>query len=255
MIKLTAVIITLNEEKNIGRCIKSLIGIADEIIVVDSFSTDKTEDICIGYNIKFFKRVFKGFSDQKNWGIAQSTNPYIISIDADEALSDELRTSISEIKNNWVYDAYTFNLLTNYMGRWIKHCGWYPEKKLRIWDSRKGLWIGEIHERINLDESSSITHISGLLLHYTCYTFRESMETSYKYAEQASRNLVHKNGTVLIFKSFVNSFIKFMKVYFLKLGILDGIQGLFISVNSAYSTFIKYSMAKYYKMYGLPDKL
>src|SRR3954465_7519353 len=142
MLPLSAVIITFNEEKNIARCLDSLIGIVDDVVVIDSFSTDKTEEICKSKGVRFIQHVFEGHIQQKNWAITQAKFPHILSLDADEALDETLKQSILLLKNNWQKDGYYMNRLTNYCGKWIRHCGWYPDKKLRLWDSRKGHWTG-----------------------------------------------------------------------------------------------------------------
>ena len=142
-IKLSAVIITLNEEKNIARCLDSLQGVADEIVVIDSFSTDDTEKICSAYGVRFIQHPFDGYIEQKNYGIQQAVYTHILSLDADEALSDELKQSIGHFKMHWHADGYSLNRLTNYCGHWIYHCGWYPDTKLRLWDKRYGQWAGE----------------------------------------------------------------------------------------------------------------
>ena len=142
MTPLSAVIITFNEERNIGRCLTSLIGIADDIVIVDSFSSDKTESICNAFGVRFVQHKFEGHIEQKNWAISQAKFPRILSLDADEALDANLKKSILEAKNNWKYDGYEMNRLTNYCGKFIHHSGWYPDKKMRLWDSRKGKWGG-----------------------------------------------------------------------------------------------------------------
>jgi len=140
MPKLSVVIITLNEEKNIGRCLESVKDIADEIVIVDSFSTDRTEEICLRYNARFIKHEFVGHIEQKNWAIEQASYLHVLSLDADEELSERLKKSILEVKGNWKHDGYYFNRLTNYCGKWIRHTSWYPARKLRLWDRSKGKW-------------------------------------------------------------------------------------------------------------------
>ena len=142
MPKLSVVIITFNEEKNIARCIESVKEIADEIVVLDSFSKDKTKEICESHGIKFYEHAFDGHIQQKNRAITYASYPHILSLDADEALDETLKKSIIEIKNNWTHDGYYMNRLTNYCGHWVKHCNWYPDTKMRLWDSRKGCWTG-----------------------------------------------------------------------------------------------------------------
>src|ERR1035437_3751774 len=132
MIQLSVVIITYNEEYNIARCLESVKTIADDIVVIDSFSTDKTKEICESAGVRFVQHKFEGHIEQKNWAITQAKFPHILSLDADEALDGTLIKSILEVKNNWKYDGYYMNRLTNYCGKWIYHCGWYPDRKLRL---------------------------------------------------------------------------------------------------------------------------
>ncbi len=132
MIKLSAVIITFNEEKNIERCIQSLIPVADEVLVVDSFSTDSTREKAGNLGARVVEHAFDGHIQQKNWAANQAKYDFVLSLDADEALTDELRDSILKIKTNWVGEGYRVKRLTSYCGQWIKHCGWYPDMKLRL---------------------------------------------------------------------------------------------------------------------------
>jgi len=141
-VKISAVIITFNEEKNIGRCLDSLQKVADEIVVVDSCSNDKTCEICEKYGVRFIQNRFKGHIEQKNFAMQQAEYDWVLSLDADEVLSLELTDSILKVKKDWVIDGYAFNRLTNYCGTWIRHCGWYPDTKLRLWDKRRGRWGG-----------------------------------------------------------------------------------------------------------------
>ena len=165
MIKLSSVIITLNEERNIGRCLDSLKGIADEIIVVDSGSTDRTEEICRSLGVKFIHHPFEGYTEQKNFAVGHCTFDYVLSLDADEALSEELKKSISAIKSKWNKDGYSFNRFTNYCGKWIKHCGWYPDRKLRLFKKNKGSWLGnKLHERFVLNDSGNSEFSKGDIL-------------------------------------------------------------------------------------------
>lgn len=142
-IKLSAVIITYNEEDNIERCLESLEKTADEILVVDSFSSDRTAEICKSKGVEFIQHSFEGHIEQKNYALSRASNDYVLSLDADEALSDKLIQSIRAAKQNWSTNGYSVNRLTNYCGKWIRHCGWYPDKKIRLWDKRKGTWGGD----------------------------------------------------------------------------------------------------------------
>ena len=146
IMKLSVVIITYNEEKNIERCLNSVKEVADEIIVLDSFSTDKTEEICKRHAVKFFQHEFNGFSSQKNRASGLAENDYILSLDADEVLSERLKRSILKVKENALFDGYFFNRLNIYCGKPIKFTTWYPDRKLRLWNRKKGEWNKEIHE-------------------------------------------------------------------------------------------------------------
>lgn len=178
MHKLSAVIITFNEERNIERCLHSLHGIADEIVVVDSFSKDRTKEICLGFGVKFVEHSFEGHIQQKNWAITQASHQFVLSLDADEALDDELKNSILKAKSNGMKDGYYMNRLTNYCGHWVKHCGWYPDKKLRLWNSQKGAWTGiNPHDKYEMHDGDKVTGwLKGNLLHYSYY----SVEDHYK---------------------------------------------------------------------------
>ena len=132
MTNLSVVIITLNEERNIGRCLESVNDIADEIVVVDSYSTDDTEKICKLYGVRFIQHHFDGHIEQKNWAITQARYPHILSLDADEVLSLRLKASIKAVKENWEFDGYYFNRMTNYCGKWIRHSSWYPSTETEV---------------------------------------------------------------------------------------------------------------------------
>lgn len=242
MHKISAVIITFNEEKNIQRCLDSLQNIADEIVVLDSFSTDKTKEICEKSGVKFYQHAFDGHIEQKNRAITYASHPYILSLDADEALDERLKKSILEVKNNWTHDGYTMNRLTNYCGHWVKHCSWYPDTKLRLWDSRKGEWTGtNPHDMYKLyDGNKSIKHIKGDILHYSYNSVEEHYKQVEYFTDIASKAYVEKGKNASYYKLIVNPIAKFIDHYILHLGFLDGKTGFSISKISAYATYLKY---------------
>jgi glycosyltransferase involved in cell wall biosynthesis len=167
MVEISAVIITFNEEEKIEKCLHSLKSIANEIVVVDSFSTDKTKELCLKNGVTFYEHPFKSYIDQKNYAASLAKNNYILSIDADEVLSDELTEEIKKVKQDFTADGYEFNRLSNYCGKWIHHSGWYPDRKLRLWDRRKGKWGGENpHDKFEMQSGSSIKFLKGNLYHY-----------------------------------------------------------------------------------------
>lgn len=243
--KISAVIITRNEEQNIGRCLASLINVADEVIVIDSFSTDRTEAICKQYQVVFVKRKFVGYSDAKNYGGSLANYPYIFSIDADEALSDELKQSIITAKENLTAtDGYQLYRKTNYCGKWINYCGWYPEVKLRLWQKDKAQWQGAIHETLALPSGSSIKLLKGDLLHYSYPDMGSHIKKIDTYTTQAAANLYKKGRRVSVPLLVAGPVAEFMKKYFFQLGILDGYQGFVISVMSGYYKFLKFAKLK-----------
>jgi glycosyltransferase involved in cell wall biosynthesis len=245
MTHLSVVIITYNEELNIERCIRSVRNVADEIIVVDSFSTDKTEEICRKEGVKFIKHEFEGHIEQKNWAITQAKYPHILSVDADEELSDELVKSIIEVKNNWTKDGYTMNRLTNYCGKWIRHCGWYPDTKLRLWDSAKGKWGGmNPHDKYELNDRSSQTHLKGDLYHYSYYTIQEHIVQADKFTDILSKAMFENGKRSSVLKIVIKPIVKFIKDYIIHLGFLDGYYGFVICRISAHATLIKYTKLK-----------
>lgn len=241
MLKISAVIITFNEERNIGRCLDALAGVADEVVVVDSFSKDKTEQICQEKGVRFVQHAFEGYGAQKNWALKQALHPHILSLDADEVLSEVLRASILSAKQNWQYDGYTMNRLTNYCGRWIHHSGWYPDRKLRLFDARKGRWsANDVHEKVEMDAGSSTGHLGGDLLHYSYYSVQEHIERAHKYAEMAARALYAQGNRASWLNVVFSPLFKFFRNYVLKLGFLDGSAGWTICKIAALETYLKY---------------
>jgi glycosyltransferase involved in cell wall biosynthesis len=241
MIKLSVVIITYNEEKNIARCLNSIQDIADEIIVVDSFSTDKTEEICKTFNVSFFKQKWLGYSNQKNFANRLAKYDFIFSIDADEALSPELKESIIHLKkqdnNNKVFQV---KRITNYCGKWIKHCGWYPDVKIRIWNKNIGAWIGELHETIRFNKPVEIHTLNGDLLHYSYHSISQHIAQINLFTDIGAKEAFKKGKRSNIFIITTKAFWKFIRDYIIKLGFLDGYYGFIICALSAHATFLKY---------------
>ena len=242
MVKISVVIITFNEEKNIARCLESVKKVADEIVVLDSFSTDKTEEICKSYNVKFFQHKFDGHIQQKNRAITYATSPFILSLDADEALDDNLVKSILYVKAHWEFDAYSMNRLNSYCGKWLKHGGWYPDIKLRLWDSRLGAWGGiNPHDKYELKDKSKITgHLQGDILHYSYYTVEEHYKQADYFTTIAAKALFEDGKKSGFIKTWLSPCTRFLRDYFLKLGFLDGKYGFIACKIMAYSTYLKY---------------
>ena len=241
-VKISAVIITFNEEKNIERCLKSLAGLVDEIVVVDSYSKDQTEQICNRYNVRFIQHEFIGHIEQKNWAKDQATFDYILSLDADEALDEELKKSVLKAKENWSFDSYRMNRLTNYCGQWIRHSGWYPDTKLRLFDRRKGIWGGRNpHDKYIPEKGARIGFLQGDILHYSFYTREEHIKQIHYFSDIASKAMLEKGKRSSYLKILIKPIARFVKAYFLHRGFLDGAAGFTISRLSAYANYLKYS--------------
>ncbi len=248
MILLSVVIITFNEERNIGRCIDSIKDIADDIVVIDSFSTDKTKEICLEKDVNFIEHTFLGHVEQKNYALTKAKYSYVLSLDADEAVDNTLKKSILVIKNNWTHDGYYMNRLTNYCGKWIYYSGWYPDKKLRLWDTKKGIWKGtNPHDCYSMEENTKIGYLKGDILHYSYYNLKEHISVAYKYSDISAKELLKSKAKVGFIKLFLSPFWRFIGGYFFKKGFKDGFFGLLIAVTSAYAVFLKYALVKYYK--------
>lgn len=238
---ISAVIITYNEELFIDKCLKSLDGIADEIIVVDSYSTDGTEEICKRHNVRFIKHEFEGFRDQKNFAIKLATHKNILSLDADEALSDRLRESILAIKDKWDYDGYLFNRRSNYCGKWIHHSEWYPDRQLRLFFADHGRW-GELnlHEKFLMSNGATIGRLEGDLLHWPFSTLQDHIDKMNKYSIIGAEEY-HKSGKKAgVFTPYIHFFWGFLRSYIINRGFLDGRNGYLICSMYARSAFNKY---------------
>lgn len=241
MIKLSVTIITFNEEKNIRRCLESVLAVADEIIVLDSYSTDQTENICKDFPVRFFQNSFTGHIEQKNKAVEFTTYDHLLSLDADEELSETLKMNILQLKENWVRDAYSFNRLTQFCGQWIRYGGWYPDTKFRLWRKGKAEWGGtNPHDKLILGQEATSGFIEGDLRHYSFYTINDHINQINKFSYIKAQQMYQKGKRFSWWMLFFSVTFKFFKTYFLKRGFLDGFYGFVISMNSAYSNFLKH---------------
>jgi glycosyltransferase involved in cell wall biosynthesis len=241
MSKISAVIIAFNEEKYIGQCINSLKGVADDIVVVDSFSTDRTKEICISLGVRFFEHPFSGYRDQKNYALSLAIYDYVLSLDADEALSPELEKSINKIKQDLKYDCYKFNRLNNFCGRWIHFTNLSPECKIRLFNRKKAKWEGlNIHEKVVADNPESILKLNGELYHWLYDSYEESIEKINRYTTLLAEEYHARNIKFDLSKLLLHPAWRFFHSYFLKAGFLDGLDGFVVSKILATSCFMKY---------------
>ena len=239
--KITAAIITYNEERNIDRCLSSLKKIADEIIVLDSNSTDRTKEICLSHNVKFVSRKWEGYSKSKNYLNSLAKCEYIFSIDADESIDSDLEKEILNLKKSSKASVYSVNRITNYCGKWIKHSGWYPDRKLRLFPKEGSFWDGEfVHEKLVSPKSLSVVQLDGHLLHYSYYTHKEHRERADKYSKLTAIKMSQTGKKTHIFKPALSGLVRFISMYIIKRGFLDGFMGLKIAVISARSNVFKY---------------
>ncbi len=240
MTKISAVIITFNEEKNIERCLRSLEGIADDIVVVDSFSSDQTAEICTKFKVNFISHAWEGYSRSKNFGNEQAKHDWILSLDADEALTDELKASLGKLKTENAFQTASFNRLTNYCGKWVKHGGWYPDKKVRFFNRKTTQWQGHLHEELISNPPQNILHLPGDCLHYSYYNREQHYQQLENFTSIAANELYSKGAKAKWHKLIFSPLVKFIRDYFMKLGFLDGYTGFTIARISAYATYLKY---------------
>lgn len=239
--KLTSTIITFNEERNIARCIDALQPISDEIIVLDSFSTDKTVEICNSKNVRLEQREWKGYSNAKNYLNQLAKHEYIFSVDADEAPDETLQKAILNIKKEGFQGVYAVNRLTNYCGKWIKHSGWYPDVKTRIFPKSISRWEGAyVHEELAVEGNPVPQKLVGHLLHYSYYSKKEHRARADKYSELTALKMYKNGKRVGPLKPYISAFGRFVAMFIIKKGFLDGQAGLTIARISALSNIYKY---------------
>ena len=247
--KISATIITYNEERNIARAIESL-RCCDEIIVVDSGSSDRTVDLAANLGAKIVESPWPGYAKQKNLAADRASNDWILSLDADEALSEALEAEIWHIKKNGPkYDAYVMPRLAKYLGQWIFHSGWYPDRKVRLYHRDKATWKGDyVHESVHVN--GTIGQLEGRILHYTCDSLSEHLRTLDRYTTLAAEQIVAQQRRVGWWHLAVDPLWTFVRTYFFKLGFLDGLEGLAIAYMAAFYNFLKYAKAK---LMGFPE--
>jgi glycosyltransferase involved in cell wall biosynthesis len=249
MVKISAVIICYNEEKDIGRCLESVVDLADEIFVLDSFSTDRTEAICRQFGVRFEQHAFDGYVAQKNRALSLASNDYILSLDADEALSDEAREEVRKAKDSWSADGYIFNRRNCYCGHWMKFTSWYPDRKLRLFDRTKAWWTGlDPHDYIRMNPDSCVVRIKADLLHWAIHTKDEQRTKMEQFARISARFYFDRGTRSSLVSAAIHSVWRWFREYCLYLGLLDGIAGWQVARFSALYVWRKYYYLR--QLYG-----
>jgi glycosyltransferase involved in cell wall biosynthesis len=233
-------IICFNEEKNIRRCLESSKW-ADEIIVVDSMSHDKTAEIAEEYTDKVYQRAWSGFVDGKNFALSKATCEWVLSLDADEQIPEELRDEIQkEIQKKPAKEGYSMPRLSFYQGRWIKHSGFYPDRQLRLFKRGRGAWVGKrVHERMEV--KGEVGLLKNDLLHYPYNgIISGQIQTIDAFSTLLAQDLHDRGKRFRPILLLLRPPFKFIEVYLLRLGFLDGMAGLIIALSSAYALFVRY---------------
>lgn len=238
--RISLVIITLNEEKNIARCIES-VPWADDVVVLDSNSQDGTQKIAQNLGARVFNEEFRGYRAQKERATELAKTDWILSLDADEALSPELSQEFLGIIENGEPDVDGFEIprLSFHMGRWIRHGGWYPDAQVRFFHRKKAKWIGgHVHERVAVVKSR---RLKSPILHWVFKDLSHQVSTNNVYSTKGALDLRDQGKRFSLFKLLTKPLSKFIETYIVKLGFLDGLPGFVISIGAAYSVFLKFA--------------
>ncbi|MDA3885286.1 MAG: glycosyltransferase family 2 protein [Candidatus Delongbacteria bacterium] len=237
--KLSVAIITKNEENNIARCLNS-VSWADEIVVVDSGSTDKTVDICEKHSCKIITTDWLGFAKTKQFAVDNCSNDWVLVLDADEEITEPLKIKIELILQNPKFSGYRIKRSSFYLGKLIKHCGWDKDYTLRLFDKNKGKFNEKlVHESIII-KNGKIGIIEEVMLHYTYPTVDLHYAKMEMYSELGAKTLFNKGRRSGISNAVIRGALKFIKMYIVKLGFLDGKTGFILSINSSYGVYLKY---------------
>jgi glycosyltransferase involved in cell wall biosynthesis len=246
MEKVSAVIIVYNEEKNLRKCLET-VKWADEIVVVDSHSPDRTVEIARQFTKKIFQKEYKGHIDKKRFAVAKAANDWVFSIDADERVTQGLKKEILGVREKGAGEVVGYDMprMTRHLGRWILHGEWYPDRVTRLFRRSRMRYEGtEPHDRVILEGPRG--RFSGMLLHYNYRDFAHQIQTVQAYSDVAAKALRAEGRRAGFRNLFLRPSFKFLKCYILKRGFLDGWPGFIIAATSAF-----YVLAKYTKLYEM----
>ncbi len=247
MQKVSVFIITLNEEDNIRRCLEG-VRWADEIVVSDSGSTDRTIDICEEFNAKVYHDRWFGFGRQKNLCMGRTKNRWVLNIDADERVTEELTGEIQRVLEDEERDGYYIPRKNYFLGEWIRHCGWYPDYNLRLFRKDKGGFNERaVHEAVSID--GKVGHLKAPMEHYTYKDITSYIKRMEKYSTLAAQEMVKEGRRSGYMDLLLRPAITFIRMFILRMGFLEGYRGLVLS-----GLYASYTLAKYAKLWELQGK-
>jgi glycosyltransferase involved in cell wall biosynthesis len=239
---LSAVVITRNEAHNIVRCLRALKGVCTDVVVVDAESSDDTAALARAEGARVIVRKWTDYSDQKNFANAQAVHPWVLSLDADEELSDDLKRSLQDAVSKGLSGAYAMDRLTNYCGQWVRHGGWYPDTKVRLFHRDQARWEGShVHETLALAPGIPVHRLDGDLLHYSYPTLASHAERIERYSTLHAQKMYAAGKQASVVKRWLSPVAKFLSGYLLQGGLLDGRAGWHIARLSAKAVHLKYA--------------
>jgi len=240
MNRLTVTVITLNEERDLPRALASVRDLADEIVVVDSGSADRTREVARAHGARVLERAWTDFSDQKNFAATQAAHDWIFSLDADEELSPALQEELRRWKEaEPAAAAYEMPRRARYLGRWIRHSGWYPDRKRRLYRRDRARFVGRLHEALEVD--GAVARLDSDLCHHTFATLAEHRAQIEHYSRLTARTLHAAGRRQWLLPLLASPPWMFLRTYFLKLGFLDGAAGWHIARLTARTSYLKYA--------------
>ncbi|MCM1033487.1 MAG: glycosyltransferase family 2 protein [Odoribacter sp.] len=244
---ITATIITRNEESNLERCLNALQGVADEIVVVDSYSTDRTLDICRHYGCKVTQREFQGFGSQRQYATGLASNTYILSIDADEVIDEEMRSYLIKCKNEgFKHRVYAAHILNYFCGRPIRHSGYKPVWQVRLFNRRYANWnLRDFSDQVAFPDSVNPEPLPGTIHHYRCASIDEFKRKENRLAALKAKVIAATNSSIGPFTPHAHAVIQYFKAHILDLSFLDGNNGAAIASRRSRTAFEAYRMARH----------
>ena len=243
-LKISAVIIAFNEADRLPGALDSLKGSVDEIVVIDGFSSDRTAEVARAMGAHVFQNEFVDFASQKNFAMHKAQHDWILNLDADERLDDDLKASLAGLKTGGPHartSGFSFKRKTFYLGRWVLHSGWYPDKKVRLFKKANAHWQGRIHEKLVI--TGEVAELRGAILHYTYRDMADHFRRINHYTSFQAEEIVRQKKTWLLARSIILPQTTFLRHYVVKLGFLDGWTGFVIALLSSWATALKYLKA------------